>query len=186
GLRVLQYKDSEDTVQKDNRLASFAALLVDATIVLVNGEQDEAVKDVLPIVMLAYQRSKLAETFGEQLASMMFLVYRSIDVNQADRNLKSNIHALIESLGNSFRSLQNYGNDEIDNTETANYSCSCITSFGDFSSDVGDILGEATEGAPSEDTPNTAYRLPVMKLPEYIHKRVTTSSSGVSGLTWKA
>ncbi|CAF1508103.1 unnamed protein product [Didymodactylos carnosus] len=153
-----QYKDSEDAVQKDNRLVSFAALLADATIVLVKGEQDKAVKDVLPIVMLAYQRSKLAETFGEELASMI--------------------------LGNSFRSLQNNGNDEIDNTETANYSN--ITSFGDFSSDVGDILGEATEGAPPEDTPNTAYGLHVMELREYIHKRVTTSSSGISGLPWKA
>ncbi|CAF1586022.1 unnamed protein product, partial [Didymodactylos carnosus] len=39
----------------------------------------------------------------------------------------------------------------------------------------GDIrfLGEAMEGVPPEDTPNTAYGLHVSELPEYIHTHVT-------------
>ncbi|CAF2452841.1 unnamed protein product [Rotaria sp. Silwood2] len=153
----------------------------DAAIALVNGEQDETLKDVLPIVMLAYQQSELAENYGSELASMMFFVYCRVDVKQIG-HLIPNVQELFRSLTTSFQSLQSSINlNESNQTE--------CTLFRDFRLDIshyndGDIrfLGNIKN---KDGTVDTDYGIAVTKLREYIHSRVTSSQTA-SGWKWTA
>ncbi|CAF1218609.1 unnamed protein product [Rotaria sordida] len=181
GLRAPELKDLEQAAWKDNRMATFAVLPADATIILVNGEQDETLKDVLPIVMLAYQQSQLAENYGNQLASMMLFVYSRVDVKQIDY-LIPNVQELFRSLTTSFQSLQYFINLNGSNQMEC-------TLFRDFRLDInhhndGDIrfLGNIKN---KDGTIDTDYGIAVTKLREYIHSRVTSSQT-VSGWKWTA
>ncbi|CAM2726638.1 unnamed protein product [Rotaria socialis] len=181
GLRAPELKDLEQAAWKDNRLATFAVLPADATVILVNGEQDETLKDVLPIVMLAYQQSQLAENYGTQLASMMFFVYCRVDVKQIDY-LIPNVEELFRSLTTSFQSLQ------CSAKINENIPTEC-TLFRDFRLDVnnhndGDIrfFGNIKN---KDGTVDTDYGVAVTKLREYIHTRVVSSQTA-SGWKWKA
>lgn len=150
----------------------------DATIILVNGEQDETIKDVLPIVRLAYQQSQLAENYGNQLASMMFFVYCRVDVKQIDY-LVPNVQELFRSLNTSFELSHN----SLSLNESSQTEC---TLFRDFRLDVnnhndGDIrfFGNIKN---KDGTIDTDYGVAVTKLREYIHSRVTSSQTASS---WK-
>ncbi|CAF3031470.1 unnamed protein product [Rotaria sp. Silwood2] len=181
GLHAPELKDLEEAAWKDNRMATFAVFLADAAIALVNGEQDETLKDVLPIVMLAYQQSELAENYGSELASMMFFVYCRVDVKQIG-HLIPNVQELFRSLTTSFQSLQSSINlNESNQTE--------CTLFRDFRLDIshyndGDIrfLGNIKN---KDGTVDTDYGIAVTKLREYIHSRVTSSQTA-SGWKWTA
>ena len=65
--------------------------MADATIVVILGENDSAVKDILPIVLLAYK-----DSMGGRLSSMIFFVY-----NRVDTTLKDKLNGIIQVLGTS-------------------------------------------------------------------------------------
>ncbi|EFX60663.1 hypothetical protein DAPPUDRAFT_342109 [Daphnia pulex] len=86
-------------------MATLSILLADATIVVTPGENDAAIKEILPIVLMAYQGSKLAEDNGGRLSSRMFFVYNRIDTSQKDK-LNSIIQTLGISLHEAFSQVQ--------------------------------------------------------------------------------
>ncbi|CAF1487429.1 unnamed protein product, partial [Didymodactylos carnosus] len=164
GLRAPECKDVEYSEWKDNRMATFAVLPADATIILVNGEQDGALKDVLSIVTLAYEQSQLAEKSGGHLASMMLCTFFTDHETKLDQIQKKN-------------------DQQCDNKSSSNTHMSLFRDFrihADKSND-GDIqfFGNIKKDSiPPGDTPNTAYSTSVVELREYIHKRVTSSENG--------
>ena len=74
-------------------MATLSILLADATIIVMPGENDDAVKDMLPIVLQAYQGSDLAQTHGGYLRSKLFFLYNRIDLKQASKmdSIKQNL-----------------------------------------------------------------------------------------------
>ena len=96
GLRAPEYHGLPDSEKRDNQMATLSILLADATIVVNPAEVDAAIKEILPVVLMAFQGSKLAEDNGDRLSRMMFFVYNRIDTTQKDK--MSNI---IQSLASS-------------------------------------------------------------------------------------
>ncbi|CAF4381028.1 unnamed protein product, partial [Didymodactylos carnosus] len=182
GLRAPECKDVEYSEWKDNRMATFAVLPADATIILVNGEQDGALKDVLSIVALAYEQSQLAEKSGGHLASMMFCVYCRVDINQIS-NLIPVVQAFFIDHETKLDQIQKKNDQQCDNKSSSNTHMSLFRDFrihSDKSND-GDIrfFGNIKKDSiPPGDTLNTAYGTSVVELREYIHKRVTSSENG--------
>ncbi|KAK2718413.1 hypothetical protein QYM36_005652 [Artemia franciscana] len=61
GLRSPEPKGLCGSIKRDNKIDTLSVLPSDATILVIKGENDNALKDILPIVALAYKGSKLAE-----------------------------------------------------------------------------------------------------------------------------
>lgn len=55
GTRAPEYHGMEGSEKRDNKMATLSILLADATIIVNPGENDAAIKDILPIVLMAYQ-----------------------------------------------------------------------------------------------------------------------------------
>ena len=98
GTRAPEYWGLDGSEKRDNRMATISILLADATIVVNPGENDAAVKEILPMVLLAYQDSKLAEEKGGQMSSRLFFVYNKIDTQQQNK-----LNNIVRSLGTSLQ-----------------------------------------------------------------------------------
>jgi GTPase Era involved in 16S rRNA processing len=72
GTRAPEYHGLPGSEKRDNQMATLSILLSDATIIIIPGENDAAVKEILPIVLMAYDGTKLAERNGSRLSSRMF------------------------------------------------------------------------------------------------------------------
>ena len=101
GTRAPEYWGLPGSDKRDNQMATLSILLADATIIVNPGENDAAIKEILPIVLLAYQGSKLAEEKGGRLSSMVFFVYNRIDTQQKDK-LGDILQILGTSLNEAF------------------------------------------------------------------------------------
>jgi hypothetical protein len=85
----------------DNRLTAFAVWPADATFVMINGEDPQALHDILPVVSDAYQSSPLAERDELRPFSLLFFVQRGLtkqgtDTVGAAKGLKNNIYATLQ------------------------------------------------------------------------------------------
>jgi hypothetical protein len=137
----------------------------------------------LPIVLMAYQGSQLAENNGGRLSSRMFFVYNRIDTPQ-----KQKLDSIIQTLGNSlhyaFSQVQNSIGKESTNLKSENpFSDFKLISSDSSASDVC-ILGNVNKQTkPPGDVPDEEYGEELIQLREHIHRRVTN----VEGNTkWKS
>ena len=103
GTRAPEYWGLPGSEKRDNQMATVSILLADATIIVNSGENDAAIKEILPIVLLAYQGSELAEEMGGQMSSMLFFVYNRIDTREKDK-LSNILQVLGASLHEAFKS----------------------------------------------------------------------------------
>ena len=55
GTRSPEYHGLPGNEKRDNQMATLSILLADATIIVTPGENDAAIKEILPIVLMAYQ-----------------------------------------------------------------------------------------------------------------------------------
>ena len=55
GTRSSEYHGLPGSEKRDNQMATLSILLADATIIVTPGENDAAIKEILPIVLMAYQ-----------------------------------------------------------------------------------------------------------------------------------
>lgn len=180
GTRAPEYYGLPGSEKRDNKMATLSILLSDATIVVIPGENDAAIKEILPVVKMAYQGSKLAESNGGQLSSMMFFVYNRIDTTQKEK-LNNIIQTLETSLNEAFDLVQRLKGDAVEKKDSP---------FRDFKLDASNpsksdvyILGNAKkEFEPPNDVPSAAFGEALAKLREHIHQRVTSYSNGSS---WK-
>ncbi|EFX61438.1 hypothetical protein DAPPUDRAFT_339568 [Daphnia pulex] len=96
GTRPPEYHGLRGSEKRENQMAILSSVQSDATIVIMSGTNDLAVKEILPIVLMAYQGSKLAEDNGGRLSSRMFFVYNRINTSQ-----KNKLGSIIQTLGTS-------------------------------------------------------------------------------------
>ncbi|CAF0976420.1 unnamed protein product [Didymodactylos carnosus] len=114
GIRAPEHTGSADSTWRDNHMATFAVLPANATIILINSEDDSAARKVLPTVMLAYQQSKLTASSTVQLSSRIFFVYTRVDMNDT-KKLVNNIQAMFIDLKNNASKLQDGRNQDDQN-----------------------------------------------------------------------
>jgi hypothetical protein len=181
GTRSPEHYGLPGSEKRDNQLASLSILLSDATIIVIPGENDTAVKEILPIVLMAYQGSKLAEDNGGRLSSRMFFVYNRIDTSQENK-MASIIQTLGTSLLEAFSKVQKStgnSNDLKTGSPFANFKLNDTNSCGDVR-----ILGNVKkQSKPPGDVPDEEYGEELIKFREHIHRRVTT----IEGLQiWKS
>jgi hypothetical protein len=183
GINAPEYKGLTDAAARDNRLATFAILPADATIILINNEADQVARDVLSIVMLAYQQSEFAIQTAGGLNSKIFFVYTRVDVNDVAK-LNDKIELMFIELKNNAASIQQSNQQKIGTN---------VLMFRDFrmkgpdGSNTSDIkfLGKINyANIPPKDTPDPTYGQSVIELKEYIYKRVVGINE--DGSQWKA
>ncbi|CAF4193189.1 unnamed protein product, partial [Rotaria magnacalcarata] len=88
GLRAPEFISMPGAEIRDNTLATFAVLPADATILLNKGEINQALEDVLPIVLYLYATSSLSMQLGGQIPSKLFFVYNQIDPSQPQKGME--------------------------------------------------------------------------------------------------
>jgi hypothetical protein len=182
GTRSPEFHGVPGSEKRDNQMATLSILMSDASIVVIPGENDAAVKEILPIVLMAYQGSQLAENNGGRLSSRMFFVYNRIDTQQ-----KKNLDSIIQTLGNSlhdaFCQVQKSIGNELTNLKSENPFSDFKLISSDSSGDVR-ILGNVyKQTEPPHDVPDEKYGEELIQLREHIHRRVTN----VEGNTkWKS
>lgn len=88
GLRAPEFNGMKDAEMRDNILASFSVLPADGTILLNKGEINQALEDILPIVLYLYATSSLAKQLGGQIPSKLFFVYNQIDPGQPQKGME--------------------------------------------------------------------------------------------------
>ena len=116
GLRAPEYHGLPDSEKRDNQMATLSILLADATIVVNPAEVDAAIKEILPVVLMAFQGSKLAEDNGDRLSRMMFFVYNRIDTTQKDK-MSNIIQSLASSLDEAFCTVRGLTIDDASSSQ---------------------------------------------------------------------
>ncbi|UJR24134.1 hypothetical protein I4U23_027100 [Adineta vaga] len=183
GINAPEYKGLTDTTARDNRLATFAILPADATIILINNEADQVARDVLSIVMLAYHQSEFATQTTGRLNSKIFFVHTRVDVNDIAK-LNDKIELMFIELKNNAASIQ-YGNQQ--SIESDNVIFRDFHMKGSNNNNESDIkfLGKINyANLPPKDIPDPSYGQSVIELKEYIYKRVVSVNE--DGSQWKA
>ncbi len=178
GTRSPEYHGLAGSEKRDNQMATLSILLSDATIIVIPGENDAAVKEILPIVLMAYQGSQLAEENGGRLSSRIFFVYNRIDTKQKNK-LDTIIQTLGTSLHEAFSQVQNMtGNSSNLKSEIpfANFN---LTSTNSSSRSDVCILGNVNKQTnPPGDVPDEVYGVELIHFREHIHQRVTKVEGG--------
>eukprot|EP00794_Sanderia_malayensis_P004911 gene4911-5557_t len=167
GIRSPEFFGTEGSIWRDNRLATFSILPADISIITTVNEEDSAIKEVLPIVMLAFKGSNIAEQVSGRLRSMMFFVYSRVDTSKQ----------ALEKFANNRRKLQVELQQAILKIEESNTSLNRF--MRDFTlgnneedSDV-KYIGLLNKGElPPEDTPNFDFGKKVADLREYMLRRL--------------
>jgi hypothetical protein len=86
---------------------------------MVTNEEDNGLKEVLPMVMLAFKGSAMAEERGGWMQAKLLFVYRSVDTNDVQK-LQKNQRKLQEDLRGAAFEVANtriYGIDEESSSE---------------------------------------------------------------------
>jgi hypothetical protein len=104
GIRAPEFSAMKDAEIRDNTLASFAILPADGTILLNKGEINQALEEVLPIVLYLYATSSLSKNLGGQIQSKLFFVYNQIDTSQPQKGMEL-LQDLITRLQNITHSV---------------------------------------------------------------------------------
>ena len=200
GIRSPEFFGTDKAVWRDNRLATFSILPADACIITTVNEEDSAIKEVLPIVMLAFRGSSIAEKISGHLRPIMFFVYSRVDTSkQALEKFDNNRRKLLLELQEAAIRIKGLGAAE-DGTEaehessgtdkdvqnTASHIGSTNQLLREFSDREGEedsdvkYLGLLNRGdqAP-DDIPNFEFGEKVIKLREYIYRRL--SENGLKG-----
>lgn len=184
GTRSPEHHSLPGSEKRDNQMATLSILLADATVVVTPGENDAAIKEILPVVLMAYQGSKLAEENGGRLSSRMFFVYNRIDTSQKDK-LNSIVQTLGTSLHESFSQVQKLiGNSAQLKSESSPFRSFNLDTSHASGSDVC-ILGNIKEKfEPPGDVPDPAFGEALVEFREHIHRRVTHRRE--DGTIWRS
>ena len=76
GLRAPEFAGRKFSDNRDNKMATMSIIPSDTTIMMTVGDDDSAVKDILPIVLRAYQSSSIAEESGLSVKPQMTVLYK--------------------------------------------------------------------------------------------------------------
>ncbi|CAK9275492.1 unnamed protein product [Sphagnum jensenii] len=197
GIRAPEFSGTKDVALHDNRLATFTVLPADACIVMVTNEEDNGLKEVLPMVMLAFKGSAMAEERGKWMQAKLFFVYRSVDTNDVEK-LQKNQRKLQEDLRAAAFEVANtriHGIDEESSSEPSIRAAhpvvvsqsTMIDTLNNFQINVQEVksdvkyFGNLKKGTvPPLDIPDWDYGTKVVALRNYIHNRVSENGRWVS------
>ena len=183
GIRSPEFFGTEDSVSRDNRMATFAVLPANACIVTTVNEEDSAIKEVLPIVMLAFKGSNIAQESAGRLSSLLFFVYCKVGTSPRDlvgfeenrRQLVTELQSAADKIAGSKIAGSNSSSDtdtlESDGKNLKKFLAKLQISKNEAKSDV-KYIGLLNKGEkPPDDIPNFEYGKKVHQLSEYMHKR---------------
>ncbi|CAF0959109.1 unnamed protein product, partial [Didymodactylos carnosus] len=188
GIRAPEYAGLQDSSWRDNRIATFAILPADVTIICVNSEDDSAAREVLPIVMLTHQQSELATStsgHNNRLSTRIFFVYVRVDTNDT-KKLVTPIQRMFIDLKDNLEKLthQKNNNDNKTNGDSIGFRDFRSKDPNDPNSEIGDarsdikFLGKLKMGdTPPDDLPNTEFGQSVIELNDYIYQRLVTETA---------
>jgi len=178
GIRAPEFFGTKDVELHDNRLATFAVLPADACIIMVANEEDSGLKEVLPMVLLAFKGSAIAEKHAGRMQAKLFFVYRSVDTNNT-KALVNNQRKLQKDLRDASLEISNttiYGKVEGSSQVPQSHSINSLNNFKvDVQEERSDVkyFGNLKKGnVPPLDTPDWDYGTKVVELRKYIHERV--------------
>ncbi|KAH9560980.1 hypothetical protein CY35_06G138000 [Sphagnum magellanicum] len=178
GIRAPEFFGTKDVELHDNRLATFAVLPADACIIMVANEEDSGLKEVLPMVLLAFKGSAMAEKHAGRMQAKLFFVYRSVDTNNT-KALVNNQRKLQKDLRDASLEISNtkiYGEVEGSSQVPQSHSINSLNNFKvDVQEERSDVkyFGNLKKGnVPPLDTPDWDYGTKVVELRKYIHDRV--------------
>jgi hypothetical protein len=178
GIRAPEFFGTKDVELHDNRLATFAVLPADACIIMVANEEDSGLKEVLPMVLLAFKGSAMAEKHAGRMQAKLFFVYRSVDTNNT-KALVNNQRKLQNDLRDASLEISNttiYGKVEGSFQVPGSHSINSLNNFKvDVQEERSDVkyFGNLKKGnVPPLDTPDWDYGTKVVELRKYIHERV--------------
>ena len=161
----------EGSEKRDNQMVTLSFLLADATIVVIPGENDAAIKDILPVVLMAYQASKLVEKNGGRRSSMLFF---------ATEKLGTIVETLGTSLHEAFNRMHSFNGQPDQSTNEDFFRSFKLGLANSPQSDVC-IVGNRKEKLESpRDVPDADVGETLLKFREHIHQR------GAYGRTWRS
>ena len=177
GTRAPEYWGLDGSEKRDNRMATISILLADATIVVNPGENDAAVKEILPMVLLAYQDSKLAEEKGGQMSSRLFFVYNKIDTQQQNK-LNNIVRSLGTSLQEAFIQVNKMSGSREEQELFRIFPRFKVDASNPKESDVR-IFGDTLKSFnPPDDVPDSSYGESIAEFRQHIHDRTTGGCAG--------
>ena len=177
GTRAPEYWGLDGSEKRDNRMATISILLADATIVVNPGENDAAVKEILPMVLLAYQDSKLAEEKGGQMSSRLFFVYNKMDTQQQNK-LNNIVRSLSTSLKEAFIQVNKMSGSREEQELFRIFPRFKVDASNPKESDVR-IFGDTLKSFnPPDDVPDSYYGESIAEFRQHIHDRTTGGCAG--------
>lgn len=192
GMRSPEFFGLGHKEKQDNRLAAFAILPADACIIMVTNEDDNGLKEILPMVMLAFKRSALAEENCRKMRAKLFFIYRSVDLNDVHKFAKNQRH-LQEELRSAASAITNFNIGEPSESVSVP-ECDNESFLNSFEINIKDekqsdvrYFGNHKKGTnPPEDVPDFDYGSKVEELRYYIHDRVLDKGRVLDKDPWKA
>ncbi|CAK4703625.1 unnamed protein product, partial [Aphanomyces euteiches] len=180
GVRASDFIGLEENVWRDNRMATFAIVPADATIILTKGESTTEINDMLPIMLTAYQRSDLAEEHGGILPSKLLFVFNQNNTNQS-ANLSHTADTLRTELNKNAQNVDQILKPSAPATATSHAFSDVRVDMTNMDRSDMRVLGTLTASdSPPNDTPNAAFGSDVLRLRNYIHSCVVNDDK------WKA
>ena len=176
GLRAPEFFGEKWSIWKDNRMATLSVLSADATIITAVNEDDIAIREVVPIVLLAHKRSKIAEESGRQ-PTKLFFAYNRVDTTNLSKFMKNR-----QSLHRTLRDAETEMAD-IGPRDYKSFLASFNTSDDESKSDIKYFGLLNKGGSPPDDTPNFEFGRKVASFREYIEER-TLSRTFQSLVEW--
>ncbi|KAG7387260.1 hypothetical protein PHYPSEUDO_014546 [Phytophthora pseudosyringae] len=182
GIRAPEFADAEDSIWRDNRMATLAILPADATLVLIQSEDAITIKEILPIVLLAYWDTQIAHENGGQIPSKLLFVFNRIDMSEASK-LDSVVDTLMQQLSSSSEKAtviergDHVKYDEDQSKKSRGSSTAASEATFNLSVDMKErvcILGFIKKALfPPHDTLDPSYGKGLVTLREQAHKAVT-------------
>ncbi|KAK2706350.1 interferon-induced very large GTPase 1-like [Artemia franciscana] len=169
GLRSPEHKGLCGSIKRDNKIATLSVLPSDATILVIKGENDNALKDILPIVALAYKGSKLAEEREGILSCKFFAAYNQVKADgENQKKLENTFSQLSTTLVESFTKTNSLRDLDV---HTSIKFPQLLTNEHDIW-----VFGCNSKGDSPLDVPNTDFSQKMVEFREYIQKQVVSQS----------
>eukprot|EP00794_Sanderia_malayensis_P015446 gene15446-17025_t len=189
GLRAPENFDSDDKYWKDNRLATFSILTADATMFTSVSEDDTAIKEVLPMVVLAFKGSSIAEEESGRVQSMLFFIYTKVYTSQfASDKLAENRWKLCTDLQNEIKKIEDckaVDHTNVDSKEKearlerggkyislTRFLQNLRMSENERNSDIQYIGWLSEDNKPPNDSPNFSFGQRVTEIKKHIFQRL--------------
>lgn len=201
GLRAPEFAGLKFSDNRDNKMATMSIIPSDTTIMMTVGDDDSAVKDILPIVLRAYQSSSIAEESGLSVKPQMTVLYK---VNNATcQSFNSTLNerlSLVESLRTAQEIINEVGvigdsmedsvfdsvmslnpNSDQKTNLRQNSFCSFIninTGDSEFEGNIRFIGQLQNSPNPPDDKPEPSYGKRITDIRKYIHQQMKEKNHG--------